>query len=315
MEKKARKELNLSEKFFFIEAYDKGGIDIINLSKEFEIGKTQGYEILKNKDSIKSRYLSTVESVDLKKKSRHLLYPDIDNEVFKWFCHRREQKLPISGPLIREQALRIASVLKVENFKASVGWLNSFRQRHFIKAKVINGESGAVDMRTASEWIENLGHLTSGYSESDIFNMDETGLFFCGLPHKTLCLAQNQCHDGKFSIKRLSIALCSNAAGTEKLKPIVIGKSQRPRCFGKRNLEDLPVVYRFNKTAWMTSLIFTEWLHNLDRYFNSRNRKILMFIDNCSSHPSSASNDLTNIRLIYFPPKMTTPAMRPRNHK
>ena len=87
--------------------------------KTFKIGKAQGYEILKNKDLIKLRCQQSENSSFIHRPS-NLLYSDINNSVFKWFCYRWELKLTISGPLIQEQALLIAKALKTEKFKASI---------------------------------------------------------------------------------------------------------------------------------------------------------------------------------------------------
>ncbi len=42
--------------------------------------------------------------------------------------------------------------------------------------------------------------------------------------------------------ERISVFVGSNMTGTEKLNPIVIGKSKEPRCF--RGKESLPIIYR-----------------------------------------------------------------------
>ena len=73
--------------------------------------------------------------------------------------------------------------------------------------------------------------------------------------------------------------VCANMDGSEKLPLMVIGKFERPRCF--KNVKTLPVAYKFNKKAWMTSVIFTDWLRKLDRQFTAQRRKVLMLVDNC----------------------------------
>lgn len=65
---------------------------------------------------------------------------------------------------------------------------------------------------------------------------------------------------------------------------MVIGKSLNPRCFKNINKSALPVTYRANSKAWMRSDIFIEWLENLDYYFRTMGRKILLLIDNAGSH-------------------------------
>ncbi len=48
----------------------------------------------------------------------------------------------------------------------------------------ISGESGDVEGVTIDSWKERLPELVEGYSTDDIWNMDETGLFWRALPDK-----------------------------------------------------------------------------------------------------------------------------------
>jgi hypothetical protein len=43
-------------------------------------------------------------------------------------------------------------------------------------------------------------------------------------------------------------------------KPLVIGKAAKPWCFQNLDIRKLPVEWRSNKKAWMTSKIMEEWL-------------------------------------------------------
>ncbi|CAB5309490.1 unnamed protein product [Rhizophagus irregularis] len=49
----------------------------------------------------------------------------------------------------------------------------------------------------------------------------------------------------------------------------------------------LPVIYRANSKAWMRSDIFVEWLHYLDNWFRTMDRKILLLVDNAGLHFNS----------------------------
>ena len=42
----------------------------------------------------------------------------------------------------------------------------------------------------------------------------------------------------------LTVLGCTNATGTHKLKPVLIGKSAKPRCFKNVNMDALPVTYK-----------------------------------------------------------------------
>jgi hypothetical protein len=61
-------------------------------------------------------------------------------------------------------------------------------------------ESAAVDMNAMDIWLKRLLELLEGYEAWDIYNTDETGLFFHFLPDWTLVLKGETCH-GEKSVK------------------------------------------------------------------------------------------------------------------
>ncbi|XP_062606705.1 tigger transposable element-derived protein 6-like [Saccostrea cucullata] len=118
---------------------------------------------------------------------RTATYKDTDQAVLQWFKTARDQNVPVSGPLLIAKAQEFASQLGDE-FKCTTGWLERFKERHNITFKRVCGESKAVNEGTdqMTEWSSTLQTLLGEYSHSDIFNADETGLFFRLLPDKTL---------------------------------------------------------------------------------------------------------------------------------
>ena len=59
----------------------------------------------------------------------------------------------------------------------------------------------------------------------------------------------------------------------------------------------LGVHYEANKKASMTSKIFVDWVKRTNQKFRFENRNVLMFVDNCSSHPDV---EASNLRLVFF---------------
>ena len=101
------------------------------------------------------------------------------------------------------------------------------------------------------------------YAPDNVFNADETALFYKMTPNHTLALKGEKCIGGKKSKERITAMLCCNATGTEKLPPLIIGKYGRPRCF--KGVQSLPCEYNHNQRAWMTGEIFHGWLLALER--------------------------------------------------
>jgi hypothetical protein len=78
---------------------------------------------------------------------------------------------------------------------------------------------------------EHLLKIFEGYEPKNIYNTDESGLFFRLPPNKTLSLKADPCNSGKNSTERITVLLACNANGTDKLPPSVIEKSEIPHCF------------------------------------------------------------------------------------
>lgn len=269
----------------------------IDIAKEFNIQASTLATILKNKEKYCGSELSSKC-----KRVKSGEFVDVDECVIKWLKMCRDKNVPIGGPVLQEKAQQFAEQLGHTNFRASNGWLHNFKKRNDIVFKKLCGESGSVDETVCQDWIENLLQHTEGYHPDDIFNADETGLFFKCLPDKTLSFKDEPCHGGKNSKERITVLLGSNSTGTVKLKPLVIGKSNRPRCF--KNSTTLPTDYVANKKAWMTSDIFSSWLSNINRDMIKKNKHILMMIDNCTAHGDIPQ--LSNVKVQFLPPNTTS---------
>ena len=162
----------------------------------------------------------------------------------------------------------------------------------------ISGESADVDCSVVEDFKSRLPGIMSGFHPDDIFNCDETGLFFRALPDRT----QNV-KGGKQSKERFTVLLCS--ATGEKLKPLVIGKTERPRAFKGIKVDQLQVQWKATNKAWMNKSYFNEWLRNLNLKMKMHKRKILLFMDNVSSHVA-CDVSLSNVVVNFFPANATS---------
>nr|XP_037280485.1 tigger transposable element-derived protein 6-like [Rhipicephalus microplus] len=214
--------------------------------------------ILKNKASIPGELQNGTSARN--KTVMIAAFPYMDKAVFAWFCEQHANKVPLSGRILQQKVLDFAS-------------------RHAIVAKVISGEAAAVNSVTTSSRLLSNKELLSQYKPSDIYNANETALFYEMLPSKTLNFKSQKCHGGKHS-----------------------KRSKKPRCFkGNRRL---PVSYTANFMSWVMRTIFSSWLQFFDADMRKANRSVCLLLDNCSAHHVDVR--FGNVCLVFFPPKCTS---------
>ncbi|GBN06097.1 Tigger transposable element-derived protein 4 [Araneus ventricosus] len=167
--------LNLDQRIEILRQYENSK-SARKLAELFYCGRTQIKKIIKEKDLILKEY----ENFKFRgvKRMRHEKYVDINEALLEWFKTVRAKKIPVSRPMIQHKAKELADALGIENFSAIDGWLDRFRIRNNITFRSLCGETADVDPSLCEHWQERLPLLLAGYDDEDIFNMDETALFF-----------------------------------------------------------------------------------------------------------------------------------------
>ncbi|GBN73235.1 Tigger transposable element-derived protein 4 [Araneus ventricosus] len=85
-------------------------------------------------------------------------------------------------------------------------------------------------------------------------------------------------------------------SGNEKLKPLVIGKSKKLRCF--KNVKSLPVEYEANSNAWITTMIWERHIRKLDSQFSYQKIHVAIIVDNCTAH--NQPENLKAIKIVFL---------------
>ena len=238
------------------------------------------------------------------KRMRKPKFEAVEEALGMWFQGMQAKKAIITDAILLEKGKYFAERLNCEEFVGSSGWLGRFKSRNGISLKLLHGEGASIDSSVALNGRSELRKVTSAYDPQDIYNMDETGLFYRMPPSKTL--AQGPRQGTKQYKDRITLALCTNSDGSDSFKPLVIGKSARPRCFRDFH-PGAYVMYYNNQKAWMTRYIFSEWLHHFDDYITrKKNRPVLLLLDNVASHFPSNVDDLKCVKLHYLPPNTTS---------
>jgi hypothetical protein len=189
-------------------------------------------------------------------------YPKLE-KLASWFVKLRNRHVPVSSEFLAANAKQLyRKYYGNGNFNASRGWIANFRKRNGIRTLKICGEKLSADQSAVEPFINELDQVIKNqYLElSQIYNADESGLFWKLLPDRTLVTSNEKTVPGrKTSKERIIFLTCCNADGSHRLKLLVIRKGKNPRAFKKFVL---PVNYKATAKAWMTAATFKAWFHD-----------------------------------------------------
>jgi hypothetical protein len=300
-----------------------------------KIDKSTVTRILQNKE----KHLSDDQINSTQKRHRSVTFPELELAL-KEFVLRYQDKAILSDSILIEKAKQLATGLGVpENtLLFSSGWLYGFKKRNGIQQEKLQGEAASANEIAIEEALPLLQNKCANYTLERIYNMDETGLFYRYkiiffykiqlffitflflILYKFIIiyfilyrlepdhsLATRRLSGRKKNKERLSIALCTNADGSHKLPPLIIGKYANPRCFKTINIHNLPITYRHNSKAWMLTTLFQEWLCDFNNKIAIKHngKRVLLLLDNCGSHKIEGLN-LSHVDVHFLPPNTTS---------
>ncbi|XP_053954505.1 jerky protein homolog-like [Anastrepha ludens] len=294
--KRKRVVLSITDKVKIIEQLNKG-VSNKFLAETYNVGTSTISNLKKNSSAI-LKFASNLQFEDgspSRKNMKTAENKELEQAMFKWFLQQRSIGNPLSGPILCEKAKIFAEKMdNLSEFKASDGWLRNFKARHGIRELDLCGEKLSADNTAAEKFIEEFKTKIENYDPEFVFNADETGLNWKALPRKTLASKRETSAPGhKVSKDRGTVLTCANSTGNHRLPLLLIGKSKNPRAF--KNVKKLPVVYKNQNKAWMTSALFTEWfddvfIPDVKKYQKKINKKgnVLLLLDNAPTHPSES---------------------------
>ena len=299
------------------------GASLAAMAQQFGVGRSTISDIKKQATALRAHKQQIVE-MGMKRDSKVIRlgnFQELEKALYIWFCQKRSEGVQVSGPLLCEKASALAKVIygDATTFQAKDGWKWRFVQRHGIHCLAEHGEKESADRPEADDFVTTFRQFVKdeNLTSEMLFNCDETGLNFRLLPRKTLATAAEKNVSGtKLSKERVTLNVCSNAAGTCKIPLQMIGKSQRPRCFRNVQPDLIPVDYTGQKSAWMTTAIFIKWFHEtvvpkVREHMTSIGvvpARACLLLDNCPAHPNSEElvSDDGLIFAKYLPPYVTS---------
>ncbi|KAM4048885.1 tigger transposable element-derived protein 1-like [Anomaloglossus baeobatrachus] len=330
---KKKEGITIEVKKKIIEKYEQG-MRVSHIAKLYNKSTSTICTILKKKEDIKG--LDAAKGVTRVSKQRPRILEDVEKLLLLWINKKQLAGDTVTENVICEKAkvlyndllskLPCTSTENEESFKASRGWFDNFKKRSGIHCFRRHVEAASLNANAAEAFAAEFQELINSecYLPQQVFNCNETGLFWKRMPRRTYITEEENALPGHKPMKdRLTLLLCANASGDFKLKPLLVYHSENPRAFKKCKVQksQLNVMWRSNTKAWITRILFVEWMNvvfgpEVKNYLLESNLplKVLLVMDNTPAHSPGLEDDLLEefkfIKVKFLPPNIT-PLLQP----
>ena len=212
-----------------------------------------------------------------------------------------------------------SSATDAEEYQASKGWPDRFVKSYQLRIGKSHGEAASADTEAADKYPDILNELNEEkrFKPEQVFNMDETGLFWKKMPSRTFLMKDAMKAPGfKTQNYRVTLIMCGNADGW-MMKPGLFYKSANPRALKKKNKNTLPVFWMHNAKAWIAKILTSNGLHQcivpqVEEYLHKKGMEfhVLLHVDNAGGHPVDLHHE--RVQIEFLPPN-TTSLFQPMN--
>lgn len=318
-----RKSIAFEDKLKILDRL-KQGERISSIAKSLQLNEATVRTIKKSEIKIKENVSAgSARSAKHSTRARDIDLVKMEKALYVWIEDCEQKKVPLDGNILKHKALKIYKHLKetggcndkqAKPFSASSGWFENFKRRFALHNVKLGGERASADTEAAEKYPEEFAKIIkdSGYTADQVFNADETGLYWKKMPSRTYVAKELKSVPGhKVAKDRVSLLLCSNASGNCLMKPLLINRSLNPRAMKNVNKSSLPVYWQANRKAWMTANVFENWFYNsfvpdAEKLMKEKNLdfKVLLLVDNASVHPQDLSHP--NVKVIFLPANTTS---------
>jgi len=174
----------------------------------------------------------------------------LESILYEWQLQITQSSGFIDGDILIAKAAQIwKSIPQYQDLplpRFSQGWLSQFKARYSIRYHIQHGEAASVPISTHKE-MKTVQTICDEFAEEDIYNMDESGLYWRRSPYSGL---SSYSQPGiKKDKTRISIVVCTNCPGTNWVPLWVIGHAKTPRALRNINLRALECYWKFNAKA------------------------------------------------------------------
>lgn len=313
--KQSRTRLDIATKLQVAEEF-KNGMSQVHVMSKYNISRRLCSNIKAQEKELRERLAcGNAES----KSSKGGQFPDIERDLLLFLDTARKAGLSVTRQIFHFRALQLrdelltkiedkAEEVRLKAFSASESWVKKFIKRHNLKNFTPHAEAGSVDPTVVREGIIKLRNQLYDYEAPNIYNMNETALFYRLLPKKTYVFRGE---DGKvrgvkgMKVKdRITLIVATNADGSHKLPLSIIGSEQKPCAF---DLRPCPMPYFSQRKAWNDSQTCRKWFI---RVFLSAIRKrtskpVALVMDIASSHGAALVDPTGQVSLFFLPHNCT----------
>ena len=129
--------------------------------------------------------------------------------------------------MLKEEVMAINESLQdssLDQFRASDGWLDTWKSAYTIKKRWIVGEAGDVAEETITSWMEGIQELIDKYLSENIWNMDKSGCFLKALPDNRIVEKGKEAKGGQKFKQRFTIAFLSLLPGKRLIRQLSYGR-------------------------------------------------------------------------------------------
>ncbi|UYV83478.1 hypothetical protein LAZ67_23001151 [Cordylochernes scorpioides] len=279
-----RKVISLETKIEISDRLRKGD-RVIDVAKSYSMNEATIRTIRTNENTIrKSVAAGNTTSMGTTSYTRNIAMEKIEQALMLWIEDQTQKRVPIDTGAITNKALRIYEKI-VEQLSSSS---STEKKPNFLASELASG-----DVDAAQEYPANFAEIINdnSYTPDQVFNADESGLFWKKMPERTYVSKFYKSASGhKAANDHITIIFCNNASGDYIMKPLVINTSKMPCAFKGVNINNLAVYWRANKKAW--GLPF----------------KVLLIIDNAPGHQQDLEYENVKVKFL---PKNTTSLLQP----
>lgn len=209
-------------------------------TRAFDLPNSMSESTLRNILKSTSTLLKVPEANYKNKKFASAVVEEFDKALLAEFDRMAEQVSTITDYSL----IFRAKLFWVERFSAlpvsrrpgfSKGWMYRFRKRHGIRCLRKQGEAASVKPCSIVDGRVSMRVLTDQYELHNIYNMDETSFYYHADAPRTLS-RKSTVAGYKADKTRLTMAVATNADGSDKLPLLFIGRAANPRAFKGHNV-------------------------------------------------------------------------------